>query len=1010
MPINFSPFLQENERTERPPTGEQNRAEPGKATSRQDLAASIVAVQNDSPDHLEKAVSGPDTASWMTRDLDILHKLTSRRRLQPDGDAYQDIGTSRNVDSKKLVQAQHGKEIEKTHPQLFIQKMEEVRSFKEQVHSAGLDQVAKKILDKQDRLRGSLSEYECDKDTQRLLRLYLDQEKNRQAMTEMARHFSGKDGEEGSHPLTPSCPAQRAQIEYELQRFQNCKQEWGSFSTVNLNFIDDSSWEVGKKLLQKSGSDVHRLLRQAYYESNFFAAFKIMEGVRLIKKEMQLLDKGEEIRLLNARVREEGPQFKTRLKDGLKAFSESSEGYDSKMPFGVSSLWKEAHPAWITLLASSGLFNLDRRVKYYAPLVAAVGYGKNASGVQALLDEGADPNILSQNNRAPLHLILEAKNIEDNAFKDIVPALTEKLDVLLNHTATNPNLLSQEKEPQSFLHLAIEKGFFSEAERILKHPDVDGNILPPGPRRLSPLALAVKRWMIPSYSAHQKNLQNIIKALLQKDARLLLSDTKGKVIDCGTNFERFIQVLNSIEAEYKSPSPGASDYFFGSASGAPNFQLLDTPHCREILAEFFKEITPPPKRIEKKSPGLRPDFLKDSPETATEQLGQAQQGCANTKKFNPNQQKIWSLLTKAYEQDSRAAAVIILHWLRAKKREKADFIKEPRNEKESLLHNPALWLQDGAQWRKLLIESDVFNIDKRKTNPDLFGTRAHTGTPLTLACLLAPDEYAVQDLLLAGADPNQARARYEEATPLFCLLDERMNLFPQNDQRAQLSTSVAIRKRKAKWEKLDLLLNHEKIEINKPNAEGEQLLNLLVMDENNDSETAIKMLSSHFSFKPNRLSTEINTTDDTHSDYAKRLALQNDKLSALAEAAVLFLMSDAPPKNLPAKILALLQAGDQLVRSSENNTEEINYGLDVDRFIEKSGITPADESHTTALKQLIQEEVERGKQPAPAPFSLESRKTAFRKLVEENQPERRFKHKEKTSHRGVHADAGAMLQ
>ena len=616
--------------------------------------------------------------------------------------------------------------------------------------------------------------------------------------------------------------------------------------------------------------------------------------------------------------------------------------------------------------------------------------------MQALLDAGANPNILSQNNRAPLHLILEAKNIEDHPFHGIVPELTEKLDVLLNHkkpesTKTNPNLLSGEKEPQSFLHLAIEKGFFAEAERILKHPEVDANILPPGPRRLSPLALAAKRWIIPSYSTHQKNLENIIKALLEKDASLLLSDTKGKAIDCGTNFERFIQVLSSIEAEYKSPSPGASNYFFGSASGAPNFQLLDAPHSRELLAEFFKEITPPPKRIEKKSPELRPGFLNDSPETATENLGQAQRGCENIKNFKLNQQEIWSLLKKAYKQDSRAAAVIILHWLRAK----AGFIKEPRNEYDSLLHRPELWLQDGPQWRKLLIESSVFDIDKTKGNPDFGGCSVHAGTPLTLACLLAPDKYAVQDLLSAKCDPNKPRADHEGATPLFCLLDERMNLFPDDATSSSTPTSVAIRKRKAKWEKMDLLLNHKKIEVSKPNARGERLLNLLVMDKNNDSETAIKLLSNHESSEPNQLSTNIDKEHDFHSDYATRLALQNDKLSALAEAAVLFLMSDAPPKNLPAKILALLQAGEQLVHSSKNETESINYEVDVHRFIEESRIKPADKSRATALKKLIDEEIRRGKQPAPAPFSLESRKTAFRKLVDESLKEKEEKPKEK---------------
>ena len=627
---------------------------------------------------------------------------------------------------------------------------------------------------------------------------------------------------------------------------------------------------------------------------------------------------------------------------------------------GSPDFWKDNRPGWLDLVLAEKALDLERH-GHRSPLVYALRDAPDAYGIEALLEAAADPNHLEM-GYTPLHLAVAG----DSGCLPLgsIDARLDKVKALIEPKKTELNRLTQsrEREPESFLHLAVRKDYLPELEIVARDDRANVNILSGGAKGCSPLALAAERFLSPG-GIHYKNLEGIIRVLLQQNARLVLSDTNGQPVDFGQDIDRFVAELKRRENQENQPLLDAAETLCHRqetlAAGIPK----EEHHAQKDYTSLFEE--------------LQKAFLS-----------------------NDSQRAISTLIElKPTEEGQR---------------------KYPASEDLSLLHQREFHMKSSPGWRALLIKSGVFDISEPfKPSPDSTTEYNHHASPLTLACLLDPDARAVDELLQKGANPNRARDARPRDTPLQTLLDKNITLIPDISPPFVFGPA---HNRYAKLEKLSLLLAHPLIEPNLLSCDGEALLSILVLDKEEDSLSAMEMLLDKSLGRsvadPNILGIIHPGRHRRRHYYQVKSDFKSWYCSPLAYACSLFLTSPTMEENrrdvLSKKIQVLVQANGHLVIDKRETQEPspTDYKLEVDRFIEESGITPVDESTTTALKKLIQKGTGAmlEKRPAPAPFSLESRKAAFRKLVEENAPRRQFEHEEKTSHQGVHADAGAMRQ
>ena len=221
MPISYFSFQPRHKSTERTPTGEKNRAEPGKINSLQKLSMSavvtvanarqdymekvlsdpsalytimqdfsfqqhksddvppageknpagsrgvdklrklaayaVVTVASASPDCLKKVLSQTGAAQAIAQNLDIWENIELKDLLEPGGAVYDEFDTAIETKFGEIVKLLYGERIDKTHPELFLQKREEVRSFREKIHNAGMDKETKEFFDIYDRFLSYVS-------------------------------------------------------------------------------------------------------------------------------------------------------------------------------------------------------------------------------------------------------------------------------------------------------------------------------------------------------------------------------------------------------------------------------------------------------------------------------------------------------------------------------------------------------------------------------------------------------------------------------------------------------------------------------------------------------------------------------------------------------------------------------------------------------------------------------------------------------------------------------------
>lgn len=148
----------------------------------------------------------------------------------------------------------------------------------------------------------------------------------------------------------------------------------------------------------------------------------------------------------------------------------------------------------------SSLTNLFNRNKCFesgdSPLTLAAQEGHEAV-VEALIEHGADVNMLDKNGRSPLHFATQLNDVET-------------VNILLDHRA-DPNKYDDYHNVTA-LHLACERGYAEVAEALLKHGAESNECA----RSLPPIVYAV---------AHKR--AQCVEALLRHKANPNSEDARG---------------------------------------------------------------------------------------------------------------------------------------------------------------------------------------------------------------------------------------------------------------------------------------------------------------------------------------------------------------------------------------------------------------------------------------------------------------------------------------------------